>query len=272
MDPLLLLSLVLGLCVGSFLNVLISRLPDPTRTLFKPARSACPGCGSEIRARDNIPVVSYLLLGGKCRGCRKPIGLLYPVVELLVGAAFVFGYATFGATLEAVSAALFLTLLVGIAATDAQTYLIPDLYTIGGAAAGVVLAFFLKGGADALGAALDGLLIAALLFGLGFVVSRALKKDALGFGDVLMVGMMATFLGFGAAAISIYLGAISGVVVVGAAHLVARRRGAGTPPRLIPFGVHLAVGGALALLILASPYAAWIQEKAAMLDELLPWA
>lgn len=257
MDPLFFVVLALGLAVGSFLNVLITRLPDPHRTLLRPAQSHCPTCDTAIRPRDNVPVLGYLLLRGRCRACAEPISPVYPIVEILTATVFAGAYWAHGPTAQAAHAALFLVLLLAIAVTDAQTYLIPDLYTLGGGLAGLGVTAWAFGLGDAIRHAADAAAVAAILFGLGWLVTRVAGREALGFGDVLMVGMMATFLGFGPTVVAIYLGAVSGVVF----YVVHRRLNA---ERLIPFGLHLAVGGALSLLIGATDYSQ-------MFDSALPW-
>lgn len=257
MDPYIILAALMGLILGSFLNMLISRLPDPGRGLFHPKRSACPKCGAEIRARDNIPVLSFLMLRGKCYSCKSPIGMRYLIVEILAMIALVYAYMAFGLTLAALSASVFLLLLLGTAATDLETYLIPDHYTIGGAAIGYALAFIQFSWPEALTLVLDSVAIAFALWLLGFIVGKFTGKEALGFGDVLLVGMMAAYIGFGGTVIAIYLASVSGVLL----YVVHRRQ---SPDKWIPFGLHLAVGGALALFIGDNMYAA-------MINDILPW-
>lgn len=257
MDPVLILLVILGLCVGSFLNVLITRLPDPERSLLNPLFSACPQCNAPVRARDNIPVLGYVLLHGRCRDCKGRIGIFYPVIEVTTAALVVVAYLLHGPTLAAVTLASFLILLLATAATDARTYLIPDLYTLGGALLGLGFTFLSSGWPLASRHAADAFLIAFLLWALGFVVGRMVGKEALGFGDVLLVGMMATFLGFGATVVAIYAAAVSGVLF----YVVHRRLNS---ERLVPFGLHLAIGGAFVALIGSIGYAT-------LIERLLPW-
>lgn len=249
------LALVLGLCVGSFLNVLITRLPDPTRSLFRPIRSACPLCSAPIRARDNIPLISYILLRGHCRACRAPISWRYPLVELAGGLIAAFALWRWGSHLEALRAAVFMWILVAVAVTDMRTYLIPDHFTIGGATLGLPLTLWTRGWTTTLHFFADALTVAFLLWALGWAVGRASGREALGFGDVLLVGMIASYLGFGLALIAIYLAAVSGLV-----HAFVCR----SSNRIIPFGPHLAVGGIIALLFPLETYAHF-------LSQLLPW-
>ncbi len=129
-DPLIVAGAVLlGVCVGSFLNVCILRLPRD-QSLLRP-RSTCPHCKQPIAWRDNIPVFSWLWLRGKCRWCHAPISKQYPLIEALVGVLFGVSLLAYGMTLHAVAAALFGTILLGIAITDARHYIIPDEFTWG---------------------------------------------------------------------------------------------------------------------------------------------
>jgi leader peptidase (prepilin peptidase)/N-methyltransferase len=130
---------VVGLCVGSFLNVCISRWPEGLSVVSP--RSRCPVCGYGITWYDNIPVISYLVLRGRCRGCGTRISPIYPIVELAVGLIWLAAAVRYGATLEALRLATFLTLLLGIAATDARHYIIPDEFSIGGLVLGLALSF-----------------------------------------------------------------------------------------------------------------------------------
>src|SRR5256886_4243000 len=137
-DPILLFGAgLLGLCLGSFLNVCIVRLPND-QSLLSPS-SACPHCKHPIAWRDNIPVASWLLLKGRCRHCGVPISRQYPVVEAAVGPIWIAGVLAYGVSVQALTAGLFGTLLLGIAVTDARHYLIPDEYTWGGLVIGLAL-------------------------------------------------------------------------------------------------------------------------------------
>lgn len=256
MDPVFVLVFILGLCVGSFLNVLIVRLPDSERSILKPLFSACPYCSTRIRFRDNMPVLSYIVLRGRCRTCKVRISWIYPFVELLSGSIAVWAIWRWGLHAEAVRFAVFLWILLAVAVTDARTYLIPDLYTLGGAGLGLLMAFWTKDFVTAVRFAADGVVIAAALWLLGFGVGRIVRREALGFGDVLLVGMMACYLGFGSTLIAIYWAAVSGVV----GHFLVRKNEA----HWIPFGLHLAIGGALALVFPSQDYALF-------LTQLLPW-
>ena len=177
-DPFLLVAVaLLGLCLGSFLNVCIVRLPVDM-SLIKPP-STCPRCKQPIAWRDNIPVVSWLLLKGRCRRCGEPISRQYPIVEAAVGAIWVAAVLLYGITLHALAAALFGTILLGIGVTDGRHYLIPDEYTWGGL--GLGLALSLAGGADGFLTAVLGAAVGfALLFAVAQVGQWAFKEEAMG--------------------------------------------------------------------------------------------
>ncbi|HET7321575.1 MAG TPA: prepilin peptidase, partial [Longimicrobiaceae bacterium] len=128
-----------GACLGSFLNVCIYRLPEG-ESVVKP-RSRCPECGLQIAWYDNVPVLSWIVLRGRCRGCGMRISVQYPVVELVTGLLWVAAVARFGLSWEALSMAVFFTFLLGIALTDARCYVIPDEFSVGGTVLGLALAF-----------------------------------------------------------------------------------------------------------------------------------
>jgi leader peptidase (prepilin peptidase)/N-methyltransferase len=228
-----------GLLIGSFLNVCIIRLPAE-QSVVRPG-SRCPKCGTPIRWWDNIPVFSWLFLGGKCRSCRNPISPLYPIVELLVGLLFFWAVSHYGLTIEAARAAIFGTLLLGIALTDGRTYLIPDEFTLGGLGFALVLA--LAAGFDALLGALVGALVGFLvLWVVGAAGKWLLKEEAMGGGDIKMMAMVGGFLGWQGVLLTIFLGALTGTLIFLPLKLMRKSR-------LVPFGVFLSLGAAVTYLI-----------------------
>ncbi|MGD8727615.1 MAG: prepilin peptidase, partial [Gemmatimonadales bacterium] len=146
---------VFGALLGSFLNVCILRLPE-NQSIVRP-RSRCPQCQAPIAWYDNLPIVSWLVLRGRCRGCRAGISVQYPLVEALVAATWALAVWYYGLDWTGVSAAVFGTLLLGIGVTDARTYIIPDEFTVGGLVLG--LAISLAAGLDAVVAALVGAVV-----------------------------------------------------------------------------------------------------------------
>ncbi|HEY9383096.1 MAG TPA: prepilin peptidase [Gemmatimonadales bacterium] len=242
MSETLLLALVagiFGLLIGSFLNVCIVRLPAE-QSVVTP-RSRCPRCGKPVEWRDNIPVLSWLLLGGKCRGCQEPIGILYPLVELAVGVLWFLLAYHYGLSLDALRGAILGTLLLGIALTDAREYIIPNEFTWGGLALALVLS-----AADGLHAVLLALLGAAVGFALLWLVGVAgrwvFKEEAMGGGDIKMMAMVGAFLGWQGVLLTIFLGALAGTAIFLPLALVGRRK-------LVPFGVFLALGAGVTYLV-----------------------
>jgi leader peptidase (prepilin peptidase)/N-methyltransferase len=224
-----------GLIFGSFLNVCTFRWPEDESVVFP--GSHCPKCGDPIRWYDNIPVVGYILLGGRCRACRDRISLQYPLVELATGLVWagVFSYAGFSA--EAFRGALFLTILFGIALTDARFYIIPDQFSLGGLVLGLGLAF-LPGGIDPLSALLGAVLGFVLLESVAVAGKWMFKKDAMGGGDIKMMAMVGAFVGMAGVLLTIFLGALLGSVIFGPISYKTKK--------LVPFGIFLAAGGAIA--------------------------
>ena len=231
---------ILGLIVGSYLNVVIYRLPRRLSTVAP--RSRCPGCGTPIGARDNLPVVSWLLLGGRCRSCKAPISPRYPLIEAATAALFVACVLAFGTTVAALAAALFAALLVALAAIDVEHFMLPDRLTLPGIAAGLALSPFLPFGgfrAALLGAALGGGILLAISG--AWLLLRG--EEGMGLGDVKMLAMIGAFLGWKGVVVALFsaslLGAAVGVVLLG-------RSRAGLKTKL-PFGAFLSLGGLFAL-------------------------
>lgn len=225
---------LVGLILGSFLNVCTLRWPHDESVVSPP--SHCPGCGAPIAWFDNIPVLSYLFLRGKCRSCRAAISPQYPMVELATGLIWAGSFVQFGLSAESLRGAVFLTLLLGIAVTDARFYIIPDQFSLGGGVLGLVLAPF-PGGLTFL----EALFGAVVGFGILWLVAKLgawlFKKDAMGGGDLKMMGMVGAFLGVPGVLLTLFLGALLGSVIFGP---IAWRTG-----KLVPFGIFLAVGAAV---------------------------
>ena len=225
---------LVGAAVGSFLNVCITRWPEG-ESVVSP-RSRCPECGYGIGWRDNIPVVSWLILRGRCRGCGERISPLYPAVELIVALVWIGATVRYGASWQALAIAIFFTLLVGIAATDARTYIIPDEFTLGGLAIGLLLAA-LPGGITLVQALIGAAVGFGVLYATAMLGEWWLKKPAMGGGDIKMMAMVGAFLGPVGAVLTIFLGALVGSVIFLPISLKTQR--------LVPFGIFLAVGAAV---------------------------
>jgi leader peptidase (prepilin peptidase) / N-methyltransferase len=232
---------LIGAVLGSFLNVCIYRWPREESGV-RP-RSRCGTCGAGVAWYDNIPVVSWLLLRGRCRRCRAGISAQYPVIELATAVVWVTAVVRFGPTLEALHSATFLTLLLGIAMTDAREMVIPDQFTLVGAGLGILLAALSP--ALPLGGALLGAGAAyALLRAVKLIAERALGKPALGVGDIHMMLMVGAFLGTLGAVLTIMLGSLLGVLI-GVPYMKARGR-LSAMETYLPLGVFLAMGAAVA--------------------------
>ncbi len=252
---------VVGLCVGSFLNVCISRWPAGLSVVTP--RSRCPKCERPISAIENIPVLSWIFLRGKCSGCGLPISAEYPAVELLVGALWLWSAVYYGPSFTALRVAAFGSFLIGIAITDAKHYVIPDGYTITGliwtmaTAVGVLFTASYDANSSLFAGPYDALIGACVGAGaisiVGWLGEASLKKEAMGFGDVTLMAFVGSALGPGRSLLTIFIGATIGAVMfVGVVLPLTRIRGRKStePARvpLVPFGVFLAPAAFVALL------------------------
>jgi leader peptidase (prepilin peptidase)/N-methyltransferase len=230
-------AFVLGLMMGSFLNVIIYRLPAG-ESIVRP-RSKCPQCGKMIRWFDNIPVVSYLLLGGKCRDCRVRIPLRYPAVEVISGIFAAFSVLHNGPTLAALWMYGFLVILLAIAVIDWKHQIIPDVLSLGGTVFGIAGAFIclpIRPLDSIIGAAAGAglILIIALLY-------KGIRKvDGMGGGDVKFMAMIGAFLGwqliFPVLFIASFMGSVYGLLLV---------RSGGNGKTAVAFGSFLAPSAAV---------------------------
>lgn len=203
---------LVGGAVGSFLNVVIARVPAG-ESVVRP-RSRCPGCGAGIRWLDNLPVLSWLLLRGRCRACRAPISVRYPIVELLGAAAALLAWSRHGLTLEALGELAFAATLLALAAIDLDTWLLPHALTwpliaLGLAASALGLSAAPSLTSSALGAAVGWTAFALV----AWVGERLAKKEALGFGDVWLLCGLGAWLGVAALLPVVMLASIQGAVV-----------------------------------------------------------
>jgi len=220
---------VMGLAIGSFLNVCIARLPVDL-SVVRP-RSRCPQCEKEIIWRDNIPVLSWILLRGKCRNCGKGISIQYPLVEIGVALLWVWGVWQYGVSLNAAAAIVFSTILVGIAMTDLQTYIIPNEYTLGGLVVGLALAAL--NGVPALISSATGAAVGfGLLLTVAYLGEKAFGQEAMGGGDIKMMAMVGAFIGWKGVLLTIFGGALFGSIVFVPLSLFGIKK-------LVPFGVFL---------------------------------
>lgn len=234
-----------GLVVGSFLNVLIHRLPRG-ESVVRPG-SRCPACGASIRPLDNVPVFSWLVLRGRCRACRAPIPARYPLVELSNGVLWAASFLRAPSWADFASGAVLCSSCLALAWIDADVRLLPDAITFPGIAAGLVLSFF-SVERTPLQAAVGAGVGAGALFLLGWVWEKLRKVEAMGLGDVKMLGMVGAFLGLSGVLLTVLFASVLGSLV-GVALVVSRRGGLRTA---LPFGVFLAIG-AVAAYFFGSP-------------------
>jgi leader peptidase (prepilin peptidase)/N-methyltransferase len=233
---------LLGAIIGSFLNVCILRWgAEPKQSVVRPP-SRCPRCGRGLAWYDNIPVISWLILRARCRGCGAPISIQYPLIELATACIWAYMVWRHGPSLEAGRGAVFVTILLGIAMTDARAYLIPDEFTWGGLVLGLLFGVAI-GGLSGLASALVG---AATGFGVLWLVGVAgtwlFKEEAMGGGDIKMMAMVGAFVGWQGVLLTIFLGAFIGSLIFLPLLLAGHRK-------LVPFGIFLSVGAATAYLV-----------------------
>jgi leader peptidase (prepilin peptidase)/N-methyltransferase len=267
-------TFVLGLMVGSFLNVCISRLPkeDPAQSSIVTPRSHCPKCKTPIAWFQNIPLLSYVLLGGKCAACKTKISAVYPAVELLTGVLFLACLNMFGVSLAMVKWVIFCCVLVVLVFTDVFDRILPDPVNYFGLGMGLLFAFFTEP-ADGIAnwlalkifaypppsqilSFVDALLGAVLGGGLLWLVGEVYLKwrgrEGMGFGDVKMMAMAGAFLGPQRTFLTILVGSLLGSVL-GLLFILARRKGSEYE---LPFGTFLGVA-ALLVVFFGSPVLNW---------------
>jgi leader peptidase (prepilin peptidase)/N-methyltransferase len=256
-----------GASMGSFLNVCIGRWPEGL-SVVKP-RSRCPKCGHQIKATENIPVVSWLLLRGRCSGCGERISIQYPIVELLVGLLWLGAFLQFGLSFTAFRVAVLATVLLGISITDAKHFLIPDGFTVFGLFFVLLTSFvalYLGGSYPFAGPwdAVIGMCVGAGAISIvGWLGEVWLKRPAMGFGDVTLMAVVGAAVGPTRALLTIFIGAvIAPIVLLGVVYPLSARGLADDAgqtelaleatgswrKRELPFGVFLAPAALIALL------------------------
>jgi len=266
---------LVGTLFGSFLNVCIGRWPEGL-SVVKP-RSRCPKCGHQIKAIENIPIVSWLFLRGRCSACGAPISIQYPIVELLVGLLWLAAFLQFGMTFTAFRVAVFATVLLGIGITDAKHFLIPDGFTVFGVFFVLVSAFgalYLGESAPFAGPwdAVLGMCVGAGAISIvGWLGEVWLKRPAMGFGDVTLMAVVGAAVGPARALLTIFMAAvIAPIILLGIVYPLSARgladdmgqtelaleASGGWRKRELPFGVFLAPA-ALITLVWGDAIIAW---------------
>ena len=230
---------LLGLIVGSFLNVCIYRLPR--RESVNWPGSHCTACNRPLSWYENVPIISWLVLRGRCRTCGERISVVYPLVELITGVLFVAGYAIYGWTPMLAVRLAFACAMVVLFAIDLRHHLLPNVITVPGIVIGFLLSLFLPPGWKA---SLIGLIAGG---GVLFVIAEGYYRlrgvEGLGMGDVKMLAMIGAFLGWKAVLVTLVLSSFSGALI-GVALIAAQRGGM---KLALPFGTFLAIGAAVAM-------------------------
>jgi leader peptidase (prepilin peptidase)/N-methyltransferase len=262
-----------GLVIGSFLNVCILRIPAE-KSIVLPA-SSCTKCGKAIAPYDNIPVFSWLILGGKCRNCKTKISAMYPAVELLTGLLFVACYFAFGLTLDALKWAIFSALLVDLTITDLRERILPDVVNFFGLGVGLLFSFFTKPiDGTAMWIAnrwfdfpppqpvlsfVDAILGAVAGSGLLWVVAegyfRLCGREGMGLGDVKMMAAVGAFLGLKRTLLTVLVGSLLGSAI-GIILIAVSKKDRNYE---LPFGTFLGAG-ALLVLFFGNPALQWYQS------------
>jgi len=263
---------ILGLLIGSFLNVVIYRipkmmqresdnyvahesgkeLPHPERYNLILPRSACPHCGHQITALENIPVISYLVIGGKCSSCKAPISKRYPIIEAITGALSAFMIWHFGSGLAGLGAMVFAWFLVAMTFIDADTQLLPDDLTLPLLWGGLLLNIFST--FTSLESAVIGAAAGYLsLWAVYWLFKLATGKEGMGYGDFKLLAALGAWMGWSMLPLIILLSSAVGALI-GISMIALGKLGKGNP---IPFGPYLAIAGLIALIwgkVLTSQY------------------
>ncbi|HEX8853453.1 MAG TPA: prepilin peptidase [Pyrinomonadaceae bacterium] len=252
-----------GAIIGSFLNVVIHRIPREESIVFPSSR--CPSCGAGIKPYDNLPVLSWLVLGGRCRSCRTPISARYPAVEMLTAALFGLTFWLHsGLTLSLPFDLVFVAAIVALVFIDAEHMLLPNVITYPGFVFALVaralvpnlygVEFLTRGALEGwpvwavslAGAVLGAIVGGGSLWLVGWLWERLRGVEAMGLGDVKMMLMVGAYLGWPLTALTIFFGVLAGSVV-GVALML--RRGERDMQMLLPFGIFLGAGAIVSLLV-----------------------
>ncbi len=241
------LSFIFGLIIGSFLNVCIYRLPRGM-SIVRPS-SACPGCNDPIKPWDNIPIVSYILLMGKCRNCGERISIRYPLIELLSGIFYLSVFYFFGLGWHLLPLFAFVSAMIVITFIDLEFQIIPDVITLPGAVIGVISASFLLpdpfldiNSTNTIVGFINSL--SGLLLGGGlFYIIAILSRGGMGGGDIKMMAMVGAFMGWKAVLLVTFIGSLMGSIV-GIFLMLLKGKDRKTK---VPFGPFLAIGSIITL-------------------------
>jgi leader peptidase (prepilin peptidase)/N-methyltransferase len=257
-----------GAIIGSFLNVCISRWPQDL-SVIRP-RSRCPGCGNGIAWYDNFPILSWFVLRGRCRSCGERISWQYPLVEAATAMLWIGAFYLLGPSVVAVRVAIVATILLGVAVSDAQSYLIPDGFTLNGLGVAMIgsLAGFMTGEQLPFVGPWQAILGACVGAGaitiIGWLGEVAMKKEAMGYGDATLMAFVGATLGPVRALLCIFLGAAIAacalVPIYAVRYVRARLAGKDYEAPLVPFGVFLAPA-ALVTLLFGNALLGWYLQR-----------
>jgi len=225
---------VFGTVIGSFLNVLIFRLPR--RISIIAPQSFCPGCKKGIKWYENIPIISYIVLGGRCSNCRQTISLRYPIVETLTGLLFVYAFSRFHFGYAFFFIAFFFSALIVITFVDFSFQVIPDVISIPGIFLGILFQV-IKG--DFLVGMIGMVFGGGMILLIRIIGGKVYKKEVMGLGDVFLTAMIGAFVGFPFILPAIFIGALVGAAL-GVVYIISTRQDRESP---IPFGPFLSLGG-----------------------------
>ena len=229
-----------GNTIGSFLNVLIYRMPLGI-SIIKP-NSFCPKCEKPIKWYENIPVISFVVLRGRCSGCQSPISIRYPIVEIITGCLFLYAYIHYNLSIELFFYIFFFCSLIVISGIDFSHQIIPDIISMPGMLIGLVFQVIK-------GTFMTGLI--GLIFGGGLILlirvigGRVYKKEVMGLGDVYLAAMIGAFVGFPFIIPAIFMGALIGSIL-GIIYIISTHQSGESP---IPFGPFLSIGGILVIIL-----------------------
>lgn len=255
---------VLGACIGSFLNVCIYRIPKD-ESIVKP-RSHCK-CGALIPWYNNIPILSWFILGGKCKVCKCSFSFRYPLIEAITALLFVLCWTLLSPT-KALIGMLFTSLLIVATFIDLDHMYIPDRFTIGGFVIGLLIAFFIpshfgftseapfivNGLRSLIMASIGGFVGSGLILWIGLLTEKLLSKETMGFGDVKFMGCIGAFCGWQGTLFAIFGGALFGTMILIPLIIFKKLKNRATPiENVVPFGPWLALGALIYFLLLKTP-------------------
>jgi leader peptidase (prepilin peptidase)/N-methyltransferase len=247
--PILIITFILGACIGSFLNVCIYRIPE-SRSIVSPG-SACPNCNTEIKFYDNIPIISWLLLLGKCRTCSEPISVRYPLVELLTGLLALASVIRFGVSADCFIYYIFICALVVITFIDLDLQIIPDIISLPGIPLGFLASFLLT--SVSFKDSLIGILIGGgSLFLVAWGYQLVTGKEGMGGGDIKLLAMIGAFIGWQGVCFTIFIASATGSLIGIVLMLFSQK----DLKFAVPFGPFLSVG-AIAYLFFGPELIFW---------------